>query len=236
MLVHGGGHGAWCWAPLIPELESAAMAVDLPPQSIRGGPLRNTRPPELGALRLEDWSTHVLEEADRAEWGRFVLVGHSMGGLTIADAARRAPERVAHMVYVSASVPPEGGTVMDMLPADVSQDVASGLEDDLMRTMFCNDLDEAQARYVLGNIGIEAEQIVTEPVTRAGIPKSLPTTYVRLARDQALPPNVQDACIDRLRGSVSALEIVTMDAGHDAMVGHPRELAGILDAIARSSR
>lgn len=45
-----------------------------------------------------------------------MLIGPSMGGITVAEVARRVPERVAHLVFVSCLVPPEGGTVVDALP------------------------------------------------------------------------------------------------------------------------
>ena len=30
VLVHGGGHGAWCWGPTIEHMDSEVLAVDLP--------------------------------------------------------------------------------------------------------------------------------------------------------------------------------------------------------------
>ena len=41
VLVHGGFHGAWCWAKMIPEREKlghTALAIDLPGGAAR--PLR----------------------------------------------------------------------------------------------------------------------------------------------------------------------------------------------------
>jgi pimeloyl-ACP methyl ester carboxylesterase len=117
VLVHGGGHGAWCWASTVTELRADVLAVDLPPPSIRGGPARHDEVPECATLTLADWATAVLDDDAAAGWDRFVLAGHSLGGATIAEVARRAPARVARLVYVSAVVPAEGGSVLDMLPA-----------------------------------------------------------------------------------------------------------------------
>ena len=38
VLVHGGAHGAWCWDPLLPFLDGPVLAVDLPPKAVRGLP------------------------------------------------------------------------------------------------------------------------------------------------------------------------------------------------------
>jgi hypothetical protein len=58
--------------------------------------------------------------------------------------ARRAPDRVAHLVYVSAVVPEEGGSVLDMLPAELLERMAGGLTEDAVREMFCTGMDEDQ--------------------------------------------------------------------------------------------
>jgi pimeloyl-ACP methyl ester carboxylesterase len=235
VLVHGGGHGAWCWERVLPLLGSPARAVDLPPRSIRGGPGRDVGLDEVGHFTVEDWAATVIEAADAAGWERFVLVGHSLGGLTLAETARRVPARIAHLVYVSAAVPPEGGTVLDILPAGFIERTASGLVDDVVRDIFCNDMDEEQTRFVIDHVGTEVIDVVTAPVTRAGLPATLPTTFVRLLRDQALPLDTQDACIARLRAGADHVDVVEIDSGHNVMVSRPDLLAPLLDRIAGSA-
>lgn len=246
LLVHGGAHGAWCWQPMLPHLERRALAVDLPPAAIRGVPADVAPPPEVRTTGLREFADAVLAAADRARLPRFVLVGHSMGGLTIAEVARRAPERVAQLVFVSCLVPPEGGTVVDALPAAVREmtreamtrarddgTFGPGMDEDLKRHMFCNDMDEAQARFVLERCGHECVPPFLETVRRRGIPPALPKTYVRLLRDQALDPATQDEQIANLRVSPGGdVTVVELDSGHDAMVSHPRELAALLDGLA----
>src|SRR5262245_16608712 len=100
ILVHGGYHGAWCWEHLTPELERlghSAVAVDLPGCGERLAEAA-THASWRGALR------EVIDDGD-------VLVGHSMGGFAISLAADEVPDRVARLVYLSAAVPVEGGTM-----------------------------------------------------------------------------------------------------------------------------
>jgi pimeloyl-ACP methyl ester carboxylesterase len=184
---------------------------------------------------MADWADAVLDSATAAGWDRFVLAGHSLGGATIAEVTRRAPERVAHVVYVSAVVPEEGGTVLDMLPPEIFERAAAGLTDEVVRDMFCTDMDEDQVRFVLDHVGTEVLGVMTEPVTRAGTPSAMPTTFVRLARDNALPLTTQDGCIARLRQDVDVVNVVDLDTGHDAMISAPAALAAVLDAIAVES-
>lgn len=246
VFVHGGAHGAWCWEPVLPYLDGDSLAIDLPPKSIRGGPGRLESLPELRTLTIDDFTRSLLDDVDAAGIDRFVLVGHSMGGLTISEVARRVPKRVEHLVYVSCMVPPEGGSAIDALPDDL-QDMTrqaveemrrggtnpiGGLDEQTTRAMFCNDMDEEQARFVLARTGTEAAVVLAEPVTRAGIPPELPKTFVKLLRDQSLPPAHQDVLIDNLRASPGGdVDVVTIDSGHDVMISRPKELADVLHRI-----
>ncbi|HYV59369.1 MAG TPA: alpha/beta hydrolase [Acidimicrobiia bacterium] len=247
VFVHGGAHGAWCWEPLLPYLDGDALAIDLPPKSIRGGAGRLASLSELRTLTIDDFTRSLLEDVDAAGIARFVLVGHSMGGLTISEVARRVPDRVEHLVYVSCMVPPEGGSAIEALPDDL-QDMTrqaveearrggdnpiGGLDEAATRSMFCNDMDEAQVRFVLDRIGTEAAVVLAESVTRAGIPPDLPKTFVKLLQDRSLPPDRQDVLVDNLRASPGGnVDIVTIDAGHDVMISRPKELADVLNPIA----
>jgi pimeloyl-ACP methyl ester carboxylesterase len=250
VFVHGGAHGAWCWEPLLPFLDGDALAVDLPPKSVRGGPRRLEPFPELRTLTVGDFAESVLGDVDAAGIERFVLVGHSMGGLTISEVARRVPDRVEHLVYVSCMVPPDGASAIDALPEDLRDmtraaveearrggaNPIGGLDEATTRSMFCNDMDEEQARYVLDRTGTEAAVVLAEPVSRAGIPADLPKTFVKLLRDQSLPPDHQDVLVRNLRDSPGGdVDVVEIDAGHDVMISRPKELADVLNRIAATT-
>jgi pimeloyl-ACP methyl ester carboxylesterase len=100
VLVHGSNLSAACWGPVVEHLSSPAVAVDLPG--------RGSRPADIMAVTLDDCVTAVVDAADQAGLGRFVLVGHSLGGVVITETACRYPDRVAGRVYVGALVPAPG--------------------------------------------------------------------------------------------------------------------------------
>jgi pimeloyl-ACP methyl ester carboxylesterase len=251
VLVHGGAHGAWCWEPLVPLLDGDVLAVDLPPKSIRGVPTDPSTPlpPELATVGLDDFATSAIADIDAAGVDRFVLVGHSMGGLTVAEIARRIPERVQCLVFVSCIIPPEGGSVIDTLPAefrdlvresvakakagDLVNGPATGLDEETTRRMFCNDMDEEQSQFVLAHTGAEAPRAFDDTVTRVGIPPSMPKVYVRITRDQALSPDDQAAQLEHLRASPGGdIRVVELDTGHDVMISAPSVLADVLRPLA----
>jgi len=249
VLVHGGAHGAWCWEPTSALLDGTVVAIDLPPESIRGVPAPDPVPAELVSTTLDDFATSAIADIDAAGIDRFVLVGHSMGGLTICEIAARIPERVAHLVFVSCMVPPEGGLVADGVPSHSREAVSQVLEqvgarsfpsvrldDASITSMFCSDMNDEQTRFVLDHTGLEVGPVFGERVTRRGIPPELPKTYVRLTRDQALSPSDQDQAIERLRGCPGGeVRVIELDTGHNVMISAPDELAPILRDVTASA-
>ena len=158
--------------------------------------------------------------------------------------------RVAALVFVSCAVPPDGASVMGAAEPDIrglgersrdrarDPDVGNGssLDEDTVRRMFCNDMTEDQTRFVLDHLNAEAPGIVWEPVSRGGVPSSIPKTWIRLLRDQALPPSVQDDFVRNLEAVPGGpVEVVDLDAGHDAMISRPQELAALIDGVAARS-
>jgi pimeloyl-ACP methyl ester carboxylesterase len=102
--------------------------------------------------------------------------------------------------------------------------------------VFCNDMDAEQTQYVLDRTGTDAAVVLAEPVSRAGIPADLPKTFVKLRRDQSLPPDHQDVLAQNLRDSPGGdVDVVTIDAGHDVMISRPEALAEVLNRIAATA-
>jgi pimeloyl-ACP methyl ester carboxylesterase len=100
-LVHGAWHGAWCWELLIPELERrghSAVAMDLPCEDPKAG--------------FSEYAAAVIGAVGAAS--DLVLVGHSLGGMTIPLVALRRPTRL--LVFLCALVPERGGAVAESGP------------------------------------------------------------------------------------------------------------------------
>src|SRR4051794_1073601 len=96
VLVHGAFGGAWCWEPVAVELRQrghSVVAVDL-----RGSGGDRTPGEEV---TLDAYAERVCE-ALAAGPEPAVLVGHSMGGVVITQAASRCPRQVSRLVYVAA--------------------------------------------------------------------------------------------------------------------------------------
>jgi len=224
VLIHGGAHGAWCWEPMLRYLGGPALALDLPG--------RGARPADLEKLTLADFANTVVEDIEAAGVSRAILVGHSLAGLTLPPVLERIPERIAHAVVIACVVPREGQDVFDAIAiSDAERPRRPELLDaELARAMFCSDMDETQARFVLERLCPEAIGPMSEPARLAGLRRPVPRSYVKLLRDQTLSAALQD---EFARNAGPGCAVHELDAGHDAMVSRPRELAAILNRIAR---
>ena len=78
-------------------------------------------------------------------------------------------------------------------------------------------------------LGHEAPGPLFAPFTWAGVPTSLPRTFVCCLRDRVIPPDLVEVMVANMGGA----EVVDIDAGHDVAAEAPEALAGSLDELAR---
>jgi pimeloyl-ACP methyl ester carboxylesterase len=218
VLVHGGLHTARCWDQLVPLLDLPARAVDLPG--------RGSRPADLQSVTLDGCVAAVIEDADDSGFARFVLVGHSLGGVTVTETAYRHPDRVAHLVYVGALVPPPGSNA-SVLMTGADLESMPMMPEDQARALFGNDLSPQQWEAHYAGLVPEAVGIMNATVT--GYPSSVPVTYVNMSQDVPVPPALAERMAANLGDRVQRR---TIDAGHTVMVSQPGALAAVINDVA----
>jgi pimeloyl-ACP methyl ester carboxylesterase len=229
VLVHGGHGGGWNWDAIVPLLDAPAAAVDLP---ARGGRTSDATP-----ATFRGNAEAVLAVADAAGFERIVAAGHSMGGPTISALACLAPERVAHLVYVAALVPPAGTTVFDLYygarnedpPAPPDGIVRMGSRQGVRAGLF-GDVEDERFDAIYDRMVDEPLSFFNDPVVEP--PASIPRTYIRAEHDIPVPPAMATVFIDRLGPST---HVVDFDMGHGLIFTHPKQVAEVLnDALART--
>ena len=210
VLVHGAMHGAWCWDRVVPRLRAdpriaAVHAVDLP---------------DNDDTTLDQYVDHVVEAIERADMRNIVMVGHSLGGITVTPAANRIAARMQRLVYLTTICPPAGATVPDLVMDDPRPEMKGGMNPP---DMFCTDFDDETREWLVGRLRDQPAQPLTTPITEPAPPPSIPCTYILCRRDEALTLVFQTEQAERIGAT-----IVSMDAGHSPFATHPAELADVI--------
>jgi pimeloyl-ACP methyl ester carboxylesterase len=113
VLVHGGGHGGWCYQRVARLLRAAGHEVYAP--SLTGlGERSHLVSPQV------DLDTHIRDITSLLHYEDLtdvILAGHSYGGMVITGVADRAADRVGRLVYLDAANP-EDGQSLEALAGD----------------------------------------------------------------------------------------------------------------------
>lgn len=235
VLVHGAQHAGDCWDPTVAELhrldpELTVLAVDLPG--------RRGKPGDLTTSRIDDWVDSVVVDIEGAGLDDVVIVGHSMGGLTVPGVVTKlGSERVREMILAAAFVPPQGTAFVDTIPgvlgwyarresaAKARKGKAATIPTAWAMFTFCNGMTRAQRQFVRERFYPESPTVVLEKVDRSALPTDVARTWILTGRDRTFSVEAQRRCIDALGGVHTLIEL---DTCHDLMVSEPERLAKIL--------
>ncbi|MGW6696386.1 alpha/beta fold hydrolase [Nocardia sp. NPDC055049] len=262
VFVHGAHGNAGYWTPLLRELGLCghrAIAVDLPGHGADAYfPMSYQAPQDLAAftelpaptaaVTLQDNVSHVETIVRRAGvFGPVVLVGTSGGGATISAVGNAIPEALARVVYISAWCCVELPSVAAYLATLGHHDVATvpvnwrtadpdtltALKDGLMA-----DATDEQFRACLNLLEpADSPSVLTaDSRVHATTWGKIPRTYIRLSRDRAIPPEMQDKMIAEADALTPAnpFDVHTVDTSHMGIRLHPTEIADILDRLTSS--
>jgi pimeloyl-ACP methyl ester carboxylesterase len=110
VLVHGGGHGGWCYQRVSRLLRSAGHQVHAPTMTGVGERSHLVGPHVDLSLHVRDIAA-VLHYEDLRD---VILVGHSYGGMVITGVGGMAPDRIGKLVYLDAANPKNGQSLVDV--------------------------------------------------------------------------------------------------------------------------
>ena len=226
LLIHGSGHGAWCWHRVIPALAALghqARAIDLP----RSAP-----------ASLDTQARAILAALPR----RALVVGHSAGGFPITAAAEIDPTNIAALVYLCAYLPAPGLSLAQMRRAAPLQPLLPAIRRSPDRSAFSFDPAQTGALFYHDcppeDRALAGRLLVPEPIAPQETPlaltrrsQSLPRHYILCSDDRAIPPERQQA----MAQAVPPPHRHRLDCSHSPFFARPKELAEILDRIAQGA-
>lgn len=236
VLVHGAYHGGWCYEKIVPQLESqghTAIAVDLPGHGDNRIPVEE--------VTLAKYVDHVCDLIN-AQAEPVILVGHSLGGMTITEVAERIPEKVSWVVYLTAVMLKSGQERSELSAYDdpvpmtskriVSADgLSATMPPEIIPETFyaaCppDDVARAMARLV---------PQATDPIKRtvSTTPERFGTVrraYIECLQDRAIPIAMQRAMI----AGQPCEKVFAIDTDHSPFYSAPDELAAHLLTLSAS--
>jgi pimeloyl-ACP methyl ester carboxylesterase len=231
VLVHGGGMAADSWELSVEEIHRLAPELTVRALDMPG---RRKKPGDLREMTIAEYVDSLVGDIESAGLEDIVIVGHSMGGMTLPGvAAKLGAARVREMIFAAAFLPPEGTSIVDSSPwllariarRNVKKNVPSETPKWLARFGYLNGVPSHRRRFMTGKLYAESLRILTENMSRRGMPDDIPRTWILTLRDRALAPKLQRKYIDAIGGVQTLIEI---DTCHCLMVSEPERLANIL--------
>ena len=239
VLVHGAFGRGKCWDRVIPGLRAAGHsveAIDLPGHGDDSTPVEQ--------ITLDRYAQRVCEVL--AGRPPAVLVGHSMGGMVITQAAAWCPDRIERLVYVAAFLPWDGMSLSDMtqLPEAAGDSVQANLvvegdppvatmPSESVREALCHCADDEAAAWAASIRGRQPVVPFTNPVALGGPHAeafaALPRAYVTCLQDRAIKPALQR----RMLETAGCEEVIEIDTDHLVWASRPDEVAAAINRIAK---
>jgi pimeloyl-ACP methyl ester carboxylesterase len=221
VLVHGAGHGAWCWELTERDLAEhghRSVSLDLPLTGL-----------EEDAATVRDCLDTVPESV--------ILVGHSYGGLVISKAAGGRSD-IEHLVYVAAILVGADENIMSLAgdyPASPLMEKIEYTPEGFMvfspeTTISCLYNETPVDFATMASTRMRPTAALGMATNPGADPwRSIPTTYIVCERDRTLPPELQRAM------ATKAGRVESIDTDHSPFASRPEEFYGILAGVAGDS-
>jgi pimeloyl-ACP methyl ester carboxylesterase len=239
LFIHGAWGGAWEFDEFIESLGERGLqahAIDLP------GHGQNSAP--ISEVTMDAYVNQVIETAEGID-GQIVLVGHSLAGAIISQVAERIPEKIERLVYVAATLPKNGETVMGLMQSDPAGELLPRIvfsDDQTFATVKPGDVEEVLLHDVKepDRLADFAPRFAMEQATEPFLFPielsdqafgSVPKSYVRATLDKVMSPALQD----RMISGWEVEQIFTLESGHFPMMSIPDRFLDVISEIAAGS-
>jgi pimeloyl-ACP methyl ester carboxylesterase len=236
VLVHGAGHGGWCWRFVAEQLRGLGYRVFTP--TLTGlGERRHLRTPDI---TLDTHINDVINLIRAEELQQVILVAHSYGGTVITGVCDRIKPRIRLAVFLDANTPADGeptipGLTREFVEKMTGEPLLDGYLLPIMDPVILgiDPADTETTEWVRRQLTEQPLQTVAQPIQletggSEGVPRGfILTTPVNYLRDW------QRAKIEAIRTDPS-WEYHELLVGHDAMIIAPCETVTMLDEMFQS--
>jgi pimeloyl-ACP methyl ester carboxylesterase len=234
VLVHGGGHGGWCYQRVARLLRAAGHEVHAP--SLTGlGERSHLVSPDV------DLDTHIRDITALLHYEDLtdvILVGHSYGGMVITGIADQAADRVGRVVYLDAANPHDGQSLAILSGEYITWTrqygkVVDGVELVLLPEttdvgLLYGVTDPDDVAWMMARLTPHPWKCFEQPLTltNEAAYRAIPQYHIVCA---STLPTRDSALMEEAR---AAGRLWVIDTGHDLMITEPRQVADALLQVA----
>lgn len=240
VLVHGAGHGSWCWYKVQHLLEKAGHRVTS--IDLAGGGSSTIDPNTI--LSFHDYTMPLIEFLSQLSISdKVVLVGHSAGGLSLTYATHLFSDKIRVAIYIAATMLPAGFCSEEDVQMGVPQlfeeyefqyglgshnppttaMVRKGVQQDLLYQLSPVE-DVALASMLLRPAPCLAFKTARFDGPAEGGVERVPRVYIKTLQDRVLKSEQQEAMIKRWPPN----SVLCLDADHSPFFSAPRALYRML--------
>jgi len=231
VLIHGGGHGGWCWTDTQQYLTGAGISSSAPDLPGSGA----DKTPRAG-ITLDSYIDSTIAHIDAID-DDVLLVGHSIAGLTLPAVAAARPHRICHVLFIAGLVTGANERGIDSIPEDrrssyfdrANQSVDRSFTPDFAHAWdrFFPALAEQQAQRVYAKLTPQplAPYLQENPVDMADV--DIPRSYILLDGDRTFP-----IPLARRFAKQAGVEPVVRRGDHCWMITDPHACANAIAEVA----
>ena len=230
LLIHGAWHGGWVWNEISEILRYQRYSVSTPTLTGLGEKKHLLSSKITIETFIEDIVNHIVFE----NLNNIILVGHSFAGSVISGVADRLKDRIQKLIYFDAMILIDGQKPFDITPKET---VEQRIE---LAKKFGNNISiPAPTADAFGVFDIKKSLLLEEKLT----PHPLSAFQSKLILKNEVGNGIPLSYIFCTKPVYKSLEssrevvrkmkwpIFELNAGHDAMLTHPKETLNLLMKI-----
>jgi pimeloyl-ACP methyl ester carboxylesterase len=230
LLIHGAWHGGWVWNEISEILRYQRYSVSTPTLTGLGEKKHLLSSKITIETFIEDIVNHIVFE----NLNNIILVGHSFAGSVISGVADRLKDRIQKLIYFDAMILIDGQKPFDISP---KESVQQRIE---LAKKFGNNISiPAPSADAFGVFDIKKSLLLEEKLT----PHPLSAFQSKLILKNEVGNGIPLSYIFCTKPVYKSLEssrevvrkmkwpIFELNAGHDAMLTHPKETLNLLMKI-----
>ncbi len=230
LLIHGAWHGGWVWNEISEILRYQRYSVSTPTLTGLGEKKHLLSSKITIETFIEDVVNHIIFE----NLSNIILVGHSFAGSVISGVADRLKDRIQKLIYFDAMILIDGQKPFDITPKET---VEQRIE---LAKKFGNNISiPAPSADAFGVFDIKKSLLLEEKLT----PHPLSAFQSKLILKNEVGNGIPLSYIFCTKPVYKSLEssrevvrkmkwpIFELNAGHNAMLTHPKETLNLLMKI-----